>query len=124
MTQVRYATLVPLGALGVSAASTTILLSANCGSLQGKTGTSFTDPPVPGTPFRQLILTNAGNGNAFLLPRGKTAAGNPELIIAYIKAGTTIYLPNGQPFEGGILPENFCLDGDAACTVYGCGILS
>ena len=126
MAQQRWPTLVPLGALVVSGAGSTVALSKNCGSLGGQLQSSTTFQPnaVPGTPFRQLILTNKGSGNAFLLPVGQTAAVNTATIIAYIPSGQTIYLPNGQPFENGILPENYVLDGDGACTVYGCGIIS
>jgi hypothetical protein len=123
----RYNTLVPLGAMTVSATGTTTLLSVNCGPLGGQVGNlnDYQHPPVPGTPLRQIILTNGNVGNAYLLPRGKTAAANPESIIAYINKGATVVIPFGQPFEGGILPENFCLDADTSATiVYGCGVLS
>jgi hypothetical protein len=58
------------------------------------------------------------------LPRGSTASANPGNIIAAIMPLQQITIPNGQPFEGGILPENFCVDGGAAVTVYGCGVIS
>src|ERR1017187_1506470 len=120
----RWNTLVPLGNLVVSGAGTTISLAANCGPLGGQTGTDWNNPPVPGQSLRQIILTNAGGGIAYLLPRGNTASANPSNILLSIPSGATVYIPNGQPFENGILPENFVLDGSAACTVYGCGILS
>ena len=119
----RWPTLVPLGNLAVTAAGSTVLLSANCGPLGGQIGAPGSGAGVPGTPFRQLILCNKGAGNAFLLPRGNTASANPTTIFAIIPSGGMIPFPHGLPFENGILPENFCVDGDAACTVYGCGIL-
>jgi hypothetical protein len=126
MAQKRWPTLVPLGALAVATQGTTILLSLNCGPLQGKTpGPDYNDPPVPGTPLRQIILTATGN-DAVLMPRGSTFTGNPENVIAYLPKGVPVAIPFGQPFEGGILPENFCLDIPAASasTVYGCGVIS
>src|ERR1019366_9165727 len=126
MAQARWQVIVPLGTLTVSGAGSTVLLSANCGPLGGQTGTDWKNPPVPGQSFRQIMLINADSGgNAFLLPRGSTASGNPGNIITIIPSGgLPIYIPSGQPFENGILPENFVLDCDAACTVYGFGILS
>ena len=124
MAQIRWNTLVPLGNLAVTAAGTTVSLAANCGPLQGQVGTDWKNQPVPGQTLRQIILTNAGAGIAYLLPRGNTASANPGNILLSIPSGATVYIPNGQPFENGILPENFVLDGSAACTVYGCGILS
>ena len=121
----RYATLVPLGNLVVSGAGSTVLLSVNCGPLAGQLGAPGSNAGVPGTPLRQIILTNSSTtATAYLLPRGSVASSAPGSIIAAIMPGATITIPNGQPFEGGILPENFCIDGSAAVTVYGCGILS
>lgn len=122
----RWPVIVPLGTLTISTAGTTIPLSTNCGPLGGQTGTDWKNPPVPGQSLRQIMLINADSGgNAFLLPRGSTAQGNPENIIALIPSGgLPIYIPNGQPLENGILPENFVLDCDTGCTVYGFGILS
>lgn len=121
----RYNTLVPLGAMTVSATGTTTLLSVNCGPLAGQVISPSNPTPPSGTPLRQIVLTNGSVGNAYLLPRGMTAAANPGSIIAYINKGATVVIPYGQPFEGGILPENFCLDADTASTIiYGCGILS
>jgi hypothetical protein len=124
--------LVPFGALTVTTPGTTIPLSTNCGPLAGQVGnpTSYTNPPVPGTPLRQITLTNsnATPGNAVaLLPRGSTFTGNPGNVIAYIPGGATITIPQGQPFENGILPENFVLDiaaGTGPIVVYGCGVIS
>jgi hypothetical protein len=117
--------LVPLGTLTLTAAGTTVSLAVNCGPLAGQVITQNAPLPLPGTPLRQVILTNATAAtNAFLLPRGMTAAGNPASILACIPGGATLAIPYGQPFEGGILPENFVLDCSAACVVYGCGILS
>lgn len=129
MTQARWPTLVPLGGLVVSAQGTTVLLSANCGPLGGQiSGTNYLSPAVAGTPLRQLILTSpsANTVGVVLLPRGNTFTGNPGNVIAYIGPGQTVAIPYGQPFENGILPENFCLDVAAAgtATIYGCGIIS
>lgn len=121
----RWPTLVPLGTLTLATPGTTVSLAANCGALGGQTAAPGSNAGVSGTPLRQIILTNStASTNAFLLPRGSTASGNPGNIIACIPGGATIAIPYGQPFEGGILPENFVLDCSAACTVYGCGILS
>ena len=122
----RYPVLVPLGTLTVAAAGTTTLLSVNCGSMQGQLqGNDYTQPPVPGTPFRQITLINVTAATTgFLLPRGKTASANPDLIIMALPPNVPVTLPNGQPFENGILPENFCVDGSAGCTIYGCGIIN
>lgn len=119
----KWPVLVPLGAMAVSAAGTTVSLAVNCGPLGGQIG-NYQNPTAPGQALRQIILTNKGTGNAFLLPRGSTASGNAGNIMAYIPSGATVSIPYGMPFENGILPENFVLDGDAACTVYGCGVLS
>ena len=123
----RWPTLVPLGNLAVSAAGSTVLLSANCGPQSGQIGAPGSNAGLPGTPFRQIILTNpaaVAGATAYLLPRGNTASANPGNIILAIPPQQTIAVPHGQPFEGGILPENFCIDGSAAVTVYGCGIVS
>lgn len=121
----RWPTIVPFGILTVASAGSTVSLAANCGPLGGQQGTDWKNPPVPGTSLRQIILMNAdSSATAFLLPRGSTASGNPENIMAIIPAGGIIYIPNGQPFENGILPENFVIDGSAGCVVYGCGIIS
>lgn len=121
----RWPTLVPLGAMTVSATGTTTSLAVNCGALGGQLGAPGSGAGVPGTALRQIILTNGSVGNAYLLPRGMTAAANPGSIIAYIPKGAVVAIPYGQPFEGGILPENFCLDADTSSTiVYGCGIIS
>lgn|SRR5574337_157971 len=122
----KWPTIVPLGKFTIGAASSTVNLAVNCGPLGGQVQNQGTPQVIalPGTPLRQLILTNTGNGVAFLLPKGNTAAANPDLILLAIPSGATVYLPNGQPFEGGFLPENYDLDGSAACTVYGCGIIN
>lgn len=115
----KYATLVPLGALAVATQGTTVSLAVNCGPLQG------TVSGLPGQALRQIILTATGN-DAVLMPRGTTFTGNPGSVIAYLPKGVPVAIPNGQPFEGGILPESFVIDipASAASTVYGCGILS
>lgn len=119
-------TIVPLGKLTVSGPGTTVNLAVNCGPLGGQVQNQGTPQviAIPGTPFRQLILTNAGAGTAYMMPKGKQAALNPGLIFLAIPSGATVYLPNGQPFEGGFLPENYDLDCSGGCTVYGCGIIN
>ena len=121
-----YPVLVPLGKLTLTGAGTTVNLAVNCGAQAGQVQNQGTPNVValPGKPFRQLILTNVGNGVAYLLPRGAQAALNPSLIMLAIPSGATVYLPNGQPFENAFLPENFDLDCSAACTVYGCGVVN
>lgn len=121
----RWPTLVPLGSLAVSTQGTTVLLSANCGPLGGQLGAPGSGAGVPGTPFRQIILTATGN-DAVLMTRGSTFTGTVGNVVAYLPKGIPVAIPNGQPFEGGILPENYCIDvpAAAASTVYGCGILS
>lgn len=126
MAQLRWPTVVPLGKITVTGASTPVNLAVNCGPLGGQVQNQGTPQVIalPGTPLRQLVLTNIGDGVAFLMPKGKLAATDPGLIIAAIPSGSIIYLPNGQPFEGGFLPENYDLDCSAACVVYGCGIIN
>lgn len=120
----RYVTLVPLGNLVCATQGTTIPLSTNCGALAGQVGGTQSNPPLPGQALRQLILTATGN-DAVLMPRGTTFTGNPGSVVAYLPKGVPVAIPHGQPFEGGILPENFVIDvpAAAASTVYGCGIL-
>lgn len=121
----RWPTLVPLGNLAVTSAGSTVLLSANCGPLAGQLGAPGSGAGVPGTALRQIILTNSSStATAYLLPRGSNFSSNPGNVIAAIMPLQTIAIPHGQPFEGGILPENFCVDGGAAVTVYGCGVIS
>jgi hypothetical protein len=119
-------TIVPLGRLTLTGPGTTVNLAVNCGPLAGQVQNQGTPNVVaiPGTPLRQLILTNTGAGIAFLMPKGKQAALNPGLILAAIPSGSILSLPYGQPFEGAFLPENYDLDCSAACTVYGCGIIN
>jgi hypothetical protein len=126
MAQLRWPTIVPLGKLNPTGPGTTVNLALNCGSLGGQVQNQGTPQVIayPGTPLRQLVLTNTGAGTAFLMPKGQQAANRPDLILAAIPSGSILYLPNGQPFEGGFLPENYDLDCSAACTVYGCGIIN
>ena len=124
----RWATLVPLGKIS-GTGGTPVSLAVNCGPLAGQiSGANYLSPPVPGTPLRQIILTaDGGNtGQVYLLPRGSSLGSNPGNVLACIPKGETVAIPWGQPFEGGILPENFVLDSDGtdAFVVYGCGILS
>ena len=122
----RWPTFVPFGKITVTG-GTPLALSTNCGPLGGQTAAPGSGGGVPGTALRQIVLTNStGNALAYLLPRGSTAASNPGNILAVIFGGQTVAFPYGQPFENGILPENFVIDADAATTisVIGYGILS
>ena len=130
MAQQRYNTLVPIGQITVTG-GTPVALDVNCGALGGQlqSSTTFQPSAVPGQALRQVILTNSAassGGNVYLLPVGKTFAANPTLVFACIQPGQTLAIPNGQPFENGILPENFVLDSDSGKSpvVYGLGILS
>lgn len=119
-----YPNIVPLGALAVSAAGTTVLLSKNCAPLAGQVSGTQASPNQAGTALRQIQIFNpAASGGAigYLLPRGKTFSANPEAVIAVIMPGATISLPNGVMAANGLLPENFCLDASATLTMYGCG---
>src|SRR5580698_6270870 len=126
MVQLRWPTIVPLGLLTLTGPGTTVNLAKNCGSLGGQTQNQGTPQVIayPGTPLRQLILTNTGAGTAYLMPKGKQAALNPDQIFLAIPSGTTVAIPQGQPFEGAFLPENYDLDCSAGCSVYGCGIIN
>lgn len=121
-----YPNITPLGSLTVTAPGTTTLLSANCGSLGGGSTGTPSNPPLSGTAFRGIVLQAASPtnvGNVYLLPRGSTFTGNPGNVIAVIPPNTIVPVPYGTLLSNGILPENFCLDADAAGnTVYGYGI--
>jgi hypothetical protein len=118
--------MVPLGKITLTGPGTTVNLAVNCGAQAGQVQNQGTPLVIalPGKPFRQLILTNAGAGAVFIMPRGFQAALRPDLIMGYIPSGATQPFPWGQPFENAVLPENFDLDCSAACTVYGCGIIN
>ena len=123
MANPRFPNVCPLGKLTVTAAGTTLSLSANCGPLGSQIGGTQSNPPTPGTALREINLTadKANTGQVFLLPRGYTASANPGLILAVILPGQTVALPHGQS-QFGLLPENFVLDTDTASqSVYGCG---
>jgi len=125
MTQTRWPVLVPFGLISLATPGTTVSLAVNSGPLGGQVGGTFQSPPISGQALRQIVLTNTGTtGVAYLLPLGQTASSNPGNIFCAIPPGQTVYLPSGQPFENGLLPENYVLDCSAICTVYGCGILS
>ena len=121
-----YPVMVPLGKITLTGPGTTVNLAVNCGPQAGQTQNQGTPNVIalPGKPFRQLILTNAGAGGVFIMPRGFQAALRPDLIMGYIPSGQTQAFPNGQPFENAVLPENIDLDCSAACVVYGCGIIN
>jgi hypothetical protein len=123
----KYPNVQALGLLTIVAPGTTTLLSANCGPLGGGTVGTQSNPPLPGSAMRGIVLqaSSATNvGNVYLMPRGKTAAGNPEAIIAIIAPNNTpVPIPYGVLLDNGILPENFCLDADTAGNfVVGYGI--
>lgn len=122
----KYPNVQPFGTLVVSAPGTTILLSANCGPLQGGATGTRSNPPLPGSALRGIVLQAAspGNvGNVYLLPRGNTALGNPDQIIAVIPPNSIVPVPYGVLLDDGILPENFCLDADTGGNVvFGYGI--
>lgn len=106
---------VPFGKMAIAAAGTTTPLSANCGSFGGQTiGTNYLNPPVPGATAQQFTIQadQANSGNLYLLPRGKTAAGNPASIMVQIPPGGAVTFPVGLTGPG-LQPENFVLDTDA-----------
>lgn len=119
-----YGNIIPLGKLTVTAAGTTTLLSANCGSLGGSATGTTNSPPTSGRALReiQLFADKANTGQIFVLPRGNTVAANPGNIIAVLVPGSPVSLPRGVSHAAGMLPENFVLDTDTAGQVaYGSG---
>jgi hypothetical protein len=124
----QYTSFPPLGQLTIATPGTTVLLSANIGPQGGQVaGANYLAPPVPGIAWRFMeIQADPGNpGNIFLLPRGKTAAGNPGSILAKIGPGGSAPFPTGLLANSGFVPENFCLDCDTAGSnlAYGYGSL-
>src|SRR5208283_4044666 len=124
----QYSSFVPLGQISITAAGTTTALSVNCGNYGGQQGTGWKNPPVPGNAWRAMvIIADTGNsGNLFLLPRGKTAAGNPEAIFGKIGIGGSLPFPNAVMLGVGFTPENFVLDTDATSgtqLAFGYGVL-
>src|SRR6266568_5746457 len=123
-----YVSLVPLGKIAITAAGTPSPLSQNCGPLAGQIGGSnYLNPPIPGSLLRQVTIQSAttNSGNLYLLPRGKTATGNPESILLQIGIGGAATSPSGLMSES-ILPENFVLDTDAVSgtqNAYGYGVI-
>ena len=118
-----YPNLAPLGLLTVTTAGTPVLLSTNCGAQSGGVGGTQTSPPKFGRAFRQIQLTCpiSNSGFVYLLPRGKTASGNPEAIMAAIAPGETQPFPYGESVSSGLVPENLVLDADTSgSVVYGC----
>jgi len=124
----KYNALVPLGTLTISAIGATVPLSVNCGPYGGQTELGNY---VPGNAFRGFMLqASADNsGNLYLLPRGKTAAANQDLIFAVLVPGESLVFPMSGMSGIGVLPENFCLDTDAVAgegylaVAYGYGTL-
>ena len=126
MAQLRYANLVPLGRCPVTAAGSPGQLYYNCGPLGGQTAAPGSNAGVPGTAIQQFTLQAGNNsGNLYLLPRGKTAAGNPEAIMAILFPTGSITFPAGLGGPG-LLPENLVMDTDAVSGTqyfYGYGVL-
>jgi hypothetical protein len=126
----KFPNIQPLGLLVVSAPGTTTLLSTNCGTLGGGTVGTQSNPPLPGSPFRSIVLqapltlpSGSNVGNVYVLTRGSTFATNPGNVIAVIAPGATVSIPYAGIMENGILPENFCLDADTAGnSVVGYGV--
>lgn len=124
----QYPSFIPLGRLAITAAGTTTLLSANCGPYGGQAGGSWQNPPLPGNAWRgmEIQADPSNSGDIYLLPRGKTAAGNPEAIMAKIGPGGSLPFPASSMIGCGFTPENFCLDTDAESGTqyaYGYGTL-
>ena len=106
---------VPLGRMAVTAAGTTTPLSINCGNFGGTVPAgNYLNPPSFGQAAMQFtVQALVGNsGNLYLLPRGKTAVGNPEAIMCILGPGQSITFPAGLQGPG-MQPENFVLDTDA-----------
>lgn len=113
-----YNGIVPLGKLAITAAGTTTPLSQNCGPFGGaitSTPPNYQNPPVPGGAadyfFIQADLNNSGS--LYLMPHGKTAATNPDKILAQIGPGGQLPFPYSAGGGPGLQPENFVLDTDA-----------
>jgi hypothetical protein len=116
--------LIPIGKITVAVVGTPVPLSFNCGPYGGQQGTDWKNPPVPGMAWRFMEIQgdNDNLGNLYLLPRGKTAAGNPGSILAKIPPGGSIPFPSSVMGANGFTPENFVLDSDAVnCVAYGYG---
>ena len=106
---------VPFGKIAISAAGSPAPLSQNCGPFGGAvSGPNYLNPPSPGCAAQQFtIQAFPGNsGNIYLLPRGKTAAGNPEAIFCVLFPSGAVTFPEGLGGPG-LQPENFVLDTDA-----------
>lgn len=110
-----YNGIVPLGKIAITAAGTTTLLSVNCGPFGGAVGGTPSNPPVPGAAADYFMIQADLNnsGNLYLMPRGKTAVGNPAAILAQLPPGSAIPFPYSSGGGPGLTPENFCLDTDA-----------
>lgn len=126
----KFPNIQPLGVLTVSAPGTTTLLSANCGPLGGGATGTQSNPPLPGSAFRSIVLqaplslpSGTNVGNVYVLTRGSNLAGSPGNVVAVIAPGATVSIPYAGIMENGILPENFCLDTDTGGnSVVGYGV--
>jgi hypothetical protein len=122
----KFPNIQPLGQMTVTAPGTTTNLSINCGLLGGGASGSSTNPPLPGSALRAIVLQSTPNtnvGNVYLLPRGSTFAANPGNVIAVVSPGQTVAIPYTGVIQNGILPENFVLDADTAGNVvFGYGM--
>lgn len=107
---------VPLGKMTISAAGTTTSLAVNCGNFGGSiSGPDYRTPGLPGGAAVQFTIQAdpANSGNLYLMPRGKTASGNPASIMAILSPGGSITYPNVSTGPG-MQPENYALDTDGA----------
>lgn len=112
----QYGAFVPIGQLAITTPGDTVPLSFNCGPYGGQQGTDWKNPPVPGNAWRgmEIQADPANSGNLYLLPRGKTAAGDPGSILAKIGPGGSLPFPAASMMGVGFTPENFVIDTDSS----------
>lgn len=117
-----YNNIVPLGKNAVPTAGTPVPLSNTCGPLAGTVQNQATPlaPATIGRKVQQFTLQadSSNAGNLYLLPRNKTAAGNPDQILAILAPGASIPFPVASAGGPGLLPENFAFDTDMSGTNY------